>query len=236
MKKNVAAVISAMGALLSIVTDLVAYIRDLKGDVGECIYRLAQPEGKETLKAIAELLVQHWQKAKGAERVVKQIVSQYLITAHNVILDFSQTLEQMIAAGGYDWKNIDITADNFPVRGLGQCQIRVELLHFNQHFANGDLIIAKLQEVNTWLASQGANYRYRFAFIQELLALGAAFPDLQLSFPIAAFGSIWRQAGGYRLFAYLDRSDARRSLSLRRLGHGFHGRWRFAVVREAIQN
>jgi hypothetical protein len=63
-RKNVEAVVSSMGALLAIMVDLVAYIRELKGEVGECIYRLARPEGKETLKAVADLLVTDWLKWK----------------------------------------------------------------------------------------------------------------------------------------------------------------------------
>lgn len=63
-RKNTEAVVSAMGALLGIAVDLVDYIQELKGEVGECIYRLARPEGKETLKAVADLIVTDWLKWK----------------------------------------------------------------------------------------------------------------------------------------------------------------------------
>lgn len=114
-RKNVAAVVSAMGALLDVITDLVVMIKELGADVGECLYRLARPDGKETLKAIAELLVRDYQKAKGS-------------------------LTDLIAQGKYDWVNSDITADNFPVDGLVNPDEETRLFHFNQEMSSDDVV------------------------------------------------------------------------------------------------
>jgi len=217
--------LSALGVMWEIWKSLTDEILSLGGD-DEAI-RLIETDDDLRLQ-IAELVMA---KARGIKDAAKQIVSPYLTSVHDLVIDFSRDLGQMIAAGKYDWINSDITAEHFPLNGAGKRKVRVELLHFNQYFKNGDEAIAKLKEVNDWLVQQGANYRYRFACIEELLALGAVRPDLQRQFPIAALGSIWRRAGD-RNFAYLRRDDARRYLSLSCLEDDFGGGWRFAVVRE----
>ncbi|MFA6993667.1 MAG: hypothetical protein WC268_03675 [Patescibacteria group bacterium] len=56
-KKNVAAVVTAMGQLLSIIIALVAAIKKRGADVGEVFCRLASEEGAAVLEKIAELMV-----------------------------------------------------------------------------------------------------------------------------------------------------------------------------------
>ena len=117
-KREVVAVVSAIGALLAIVVDLVAYIRELKGEIGECIYRLAKPEGKETLKAIAELIVRDWKKAKG------------LVT---------MSLSEMIALGKYNWINSDINAENFPIDKPIRDDEETRLFHFDRVISSAEV-------------------------------------------------------------------------------------------------
>lgn len=93
-KKNVEGVVSAMGALLAIVVDLVRYIREFGGDVGASIYHLAQPEGKETLRAVAKLIVDGLQKIKDLAVM---------------------TLADMIVSAKIDWAHSDICDANFPI-------------------------------------------------------------------------------------------------------------------------
>ena len=56
-RKNVEPIVSAMGVVTSIVTDLVGLVKKMGGTM-ESIYRLATPEGKNTLEAVARLIVQ----------------------------------------------------------------------------------------------------------------------------------------------------------------------------------
>ncbi|MFA6227626.1 MAG: hypothetical protein WC668_00340 [Patescibacteria group bacterium] len=238
-KKNVEAVVSAMGALLTVVVNLVRYIQEFGGNVGQCLYLLAQPEGDSTLRAIAKLIAGLTPAEAGImKRAAKQIVLPQpvgIVGIYDVTVDPSQDLEQMIAAGKYDAFNPDINNRHFSFRLSPLTRkIRVELLQFNQNFSNGDQVIAKLQEVNDWLAQQGAEHRYRFAPLPELLALGAAHPGLQRLHPIAALGSIWQHEAGHRSFAYLDVNVGRRLLSLISLEYRLYSSWRFAVVREPI--
>ncbi|MFA6227948.1 MAG: hypothetical protein WC668_02060 [Patescibacteria group bacterium] len=217
--------LSALGVMWEIWKSLTDEILSLGGD-DEAICLIKA--NNDLRRQMAELVMA---KARDIKDAAKQIVSPYLTSVHDLVIDFSQDLGQMIAAGKYDWTNSDITAEHFPLNGAGKRKVRVELLHFNQYFKNGDEVIAKLKEVNKWLAQQGANYRYRFSRIEEFLALGVVQPGLQRQFPIAALGSIWHRAG-LRDFAYLYGFGAERDLRLRCLEFDFGGPWRFAVVRE----
>lgn len=64
-KKDVAPILSAMGVITSIVTDLVKFVTKLGGTM-EAIYRLATPEGAETLEKVAKVITDDFQKAKNA--------------------------------------------------------------------------------------------------------------------------------------------------------------------------
>lgn len=208
MKKNVEAVVSAMGALLSIIVELVRLIKEYGGEIGADIYRLAQAEGQGTLKDIARLIVECGQRVRNTFRLV---------------VDYGLSLAQMIAAGKYDWVNSDITAEHFPVSGQGKQAVEVELWRLNKYFKNGDEVIAELERVKP---------DYRPATLPELLALGAAQPELQKQFPIVALGSIWPRAVSDRRFVCLFQDDALRGLGLGWLGGIFYDPWRFAVVRK----
>jgi len=54
--KEVEAIVSAMGVFTTLITNLVELVKKLGGTV-ENIYRLATPEGRKTLEAIAQLIV-----------------------------------------------------------------------------------------------------------------------------------------------------------------------------------
>ena len=156
------------------------------------------------------------------QQVAKAIV-EFSRKIFQLVIDCSVSLADLIAMGKFDYVNPNITDANFPcAKGKGKRKVTVELWHPGKYFNNGDKVISELAK-----AMPG----YRFATLWELLVLAIAQPELQRLFPIAALGSIWPNAG-YRYFAYLDRHDARRSLSLGRLEGGFLDDWRFAVVSE----
>ncbi len=116
--KEVSAVVSAMGALLSIVIDLVAQIKELGADVGECNYRLAQPDGKETLKAIAELIVKEWRKAKPFAMM---------------------SLVKLIALSKYDWVDSNINGANFPIDESFNPNEETRLFHFGHEMTSEEV-------------------------------------------------------------------------------------------------
>ncbi|MDP2736466.1 MAG: hypothetical protein Q8O59_01620 [bacterium] len=62
-KKEVEAIVSGMGVFVAIISSLVELVKKLGGSI-EMIYRLATPEGSETLEAIARIIVQGMVKAQ----------------------------------------------------------------------------------------------------------------------------------------------------------------------------
>ncbi len=149
-----------------------------------------------------------WNKLGGEEGVGRFLRGDLMVSElrkprvgtqeFSVTVDYSQTLEEMIAAGHYDWKNSDINQDNFPVRGEGKKEVEVTLVHFNR--------LVESDEAIREMEAKG----YRPATIEELLALGKEQPDLQRSFPIIALV----------YFGYVN--DERRVPCLRKFGSKRH--------------
>jgi len=163
---------------------------------------------------------------------VSEVAIASITHSYSVLLDATKSLADLITLGRYDWINPDITAEHFPVKSRGKRNVRVELWWPNKYFKNGDEVIAELAKLNDELAQKNASYRYRFAFIEELLALGASQPELQRQFPIAALGSIWLVSDRIRRFACLYGGGAERVLGLGWMEYDFRDGWRFALVRE----
>ncbi|MFA4942552.1 MAG: hypothetical protein WC564_02880 [Patescibacteria group bacterium] len=100
-----------------------------------------------------------------------------------LIVDYSKTIDQAIDDGSYADIHFDITAENFPilndVDGL-PVAICGKLFHFNRDDISSEDAIKRMGRAG-----------YRPAKIRELLALGAAHPELQMKFLIVALGSVF---------------------------------------------
>ena len=145
----------------------------------------------------------------------KPATPPYLVT-----VDYGMSLADMIAAGRYDWTNSDITAKHFPVKGEGKAEVEIQLVHFDRVMGSDD-VIRELDKMGL-----------RPAAIEELLAFGAKYPDVQREFPIVALKSVWRSAFGYRYVACLSGDGSGRDLHLRWFGFGWSEFCRFAAVRK----
>jgi len=135
-----------------------------------------------------------------------------------ITVDYGLSLTEMIAQGRYDWTNRDITEECFPVKGIGKVERGVELIHLGYDISSDDA----LKE----LTKRGL----RPATIEELLAFGAKYPDLQRKFPIVGLGSS-AHVSGFRYVPYLHGSVARRVLNLDWYDHGWYDGDRFLAVR-----
>lgn len=102
-----------------------------------------------------------------------------------LIVDYTKTLEKMIAAGKYDLKNKDFNAKHFSIT-KAETEVTCKLFHFNYCISSTDAII-EMDKVG-----------YRPANQAELLSLGAKHPELQREFPIEALGYVWRGFCGVR--------------------------------------
>jgi len=166
-----------------------------------------------------------------SEDTIKQLTDEFvqkLITSvtgvaencYRVVVDYGQTLQQMIANGRYDCANSDINADNFPISGNGKENVVIELVHFGQDMGSE----AVLKEFE----ARGL----RAATLPKLLAFGVTYPEKQREFPIVALGSVWQSRSGCRYVPYLRRRSDERRLSLCWVGGRWFGSCRFAVVRK----
>jgi len=135
-------------------------------------------------------------------------------------VDYSRSLETMIAAGHYDWKNDDITAKRFPVVGKGVEQFEATLFHFNRNVSSEQAVEA-IKKADGWEPGK----------IEHLLAFGEKYPEEQRKYPIIALGSVAR-VGGDRDVPCLSRRGAGRGLHLPWWGSGWDDRYRFLAVRK----
>lgn len=155
-------------------------------------------------------------------QIARLLVSDRVVSArYSVTVNYGIPLAAMIAGGRFDKKNSDITAQNFPIHGSGMSSIEITLFYF-MCVMNTDAVLAEMDRCG-----------YRPAALPELLALGAAQPELQRRFPIIALGSVWDHRDDNRDVVFLDGNYARRSLNLR----WYEGCWdnfcRFAAVRKS---
>ena len=134
-------------------------------------------------------------------------------------VDYSRSLEVMIAASHYDWKNDDITAKRFPVVGKGVEQFEAKVFHFDRTMSSEAVVDAI--KVDGWEPSK----------IEHLLAFGEKYPEEQRKYPIIALGSV-AEVRGFRSVPCLDRDDAERSLDLRWWDGGWDDSCRFLAVRK----
>jgi hypothetical protein len=59
-----------------------------------------------------------------------------------VVVDYTKSLQDMIAAGRCDWVNDDITPKRFPIVGTGVVELETKVFHFNRYISSGDAVAA----------------------------------------------------------------------------------------------
>lgn len=138
-----------------------------------------------------------------------------------VVIDYGKSVEEMVVYGNYNWSNPNITSKNFPLSGTGNVSVSLELVHPNKP--------ASTREVSDYLEANGL----RAATIEEMLAFGMAYPEIQREFPVIALGFSWVASGGDRDVPYLGRGRSDRELDLRWSGHGWGDVCRFLAVRKS---
>ncbi len=150
-------------------------------------------------------------------------VAEYLRNAGNLfrlVVDYNQSLAEMIVRGKYDWVNFDISEKHFPVARRGTDELELQLVHLNRAVSS-DEVLRELEKLGL-----------RPATLPELLAFGAAYKEEQRKYPIVALGSVWLGGFGRRDVAYLCGGASERYLDLDWFGHDWGLGWRFAAVRK----
>ena len=144
-----------------------------------------------------------------------------------VTVDYSRTLAEMVAAGKYDWISEDMVEQNFSIRRPTERPVsivEIVLVHINKQVG--------LKKVLRHLDRRGL----RPATIEELLAIGEHFPNLQRQFPIVGLGSSWIGPDGRRCVPCLRQGfgnhKAKRHLRLHWCSYTWGRGYRFAAVRK----
>lgn len=145
------------------------------------------------------------------------------VASYHLTVDYDRCFAELVLAGGYDHVNEYVTEARFPVCGRGKSEVEAVLVCLGR--------VAPTVEVLDELDSPGL----RHGRIAELLAIGAAVPDAQRSFPIVALGSIAVYPSDYKRIPFLWGSVRVRHLDLRWDEHSWGGNIRFLAVREAEQ-
>jgi len=54
-----------------------------------------------------------------------------------IAVDYSKSLQNMMADGSYDWVNPAITPKRFPITAVGIVQFETKVFHFKLYFLRG---------------------------------------------------------------------------------------------------
>jgi len=155
-----------------------------------------------------------------SDEIAQKMVEALRGGAYPVTVDYSKTIEEMVAAGGYNYANPDITTKNFPPKGKGIVEVQIQLVHFNRVMSS-DAVLEELDKMGL-----------KPVMPMEISALGAKYPDLQRQFPIAGLGQVWQVPNGNRNVLCLESDDRKRNLNLNWLENDWNENWRFAAVRK----
>lgn len=131
--------------------------------------------------------------------------------------DDGQSLEEMIDAGDYDEVKKEIYSVIFYRSRRRKRELDLTVIQFAQPLAPG--------EIEALMALRNS----RPAFIEELLALGKAEPDLQRKMPIAALGS-GVLLEGRRHVVVLGGSESIRCLTLAVIYRKWSRQYRYLFV------
>lgn len=140
---------------------------------------------------------------------------------YQITVDYHQSFTDMLAAGKLDKMNEHITAENFPITGEGRVSTKIILVP-SSGYTETDYVAKELRRVGL-----------RPATLPELLAFGAAYPDMQRHFDIVALGSKWTDPSRNHCYVpfltvVLDNMERELCLLWGRFDRSV--RWRFAAV------
>ena len=127
------------------------------------------------------------------------------IATASVSVDYSKSLQDMIATGHFDWVNENITPKRFPIKGTGVVELETKVFHFDRFISSKDAVAA--------IKADDTQNPWEPAPIEALLAYAAKHPDEQRQYPIVGLGSVARLHGD-RCVPFLNHFGARRDLGL----------------------
>ena len=102
-----------------------------------------------------------------------------------VPVNYRLSLDQMIAAGKFEWVDRNYSATAFPIRGRGSKSLPMRIM----------CIDAKMSDITTKdVLDSIKSHAMRPARLEELLALAAVDPAICLTRRVFAIGTMWRDS------------------------------------------
>lgn len=141
-----------------------------------------------------------------------------------VTVDHAQTIEQMVAAGDYDWGTIGLISPNFPeIRPSkrGKKEITIEIVRFDEFIESSKFVLERLNREGL-----------RPATFRELMSFGATYQAEQRKYTIVALGFVWESWNGNKYIFGLGGNSSERSLLNFLHCGGWKPNYRFAAVRK----
>lgn len=169
------------------------------------ILRVASDQGDKLLEKFADVMSE-------AARKPREL--------YPIHVNYDLSVEEAIEAGDYQAVNESITSATFPSARHGQAELEINLVRFDRRITSEDV----LRELD----KEGL----RAAELPELLAFGAAYPDVQRKFSVVGLGSVWQDRKNYRNVPCLYAASEGRYLDLHWWDDGWYTYSRFATVRK----
>ena len=169
------------------------------------ILRVAAAQGDQLLDKFADAIAQAARKPR---------------ETFPLTVNYDLPVEEAIAAGDYQAVNADISTKNFSWAERGKAELEVTLVRFDQRMSS-EMVIRGLEEEGL-----------RPAELPELLAFGAAYPEVQRQFSVAGLGSVWRDRKGDRNVPCLYAASEGRYLDLHWWDDGWYTFSRFVALRK----
>jgi hypothetical protein len=175
-----------------------------RGHSEDDILRVAADQGDKLLEKFADVMAE-------AARKPREL--------YPIHVNYDLSVEKAIEAGDYQAVNDSITSASFPSVGHGQAELEINLVNFDHRMTSED-VLRELDKENL-----------RAANLSELLAFGAAYPDIQRSFSVVGLGSVWQDRKRYRNVPCLYTASEGRYLDLHWWDDSWYSHSRFAAVR-----
>jgi hypothetical protein len=169
------------------------------------ILRVASAQGDHLLDKFADVMAQAARKPQ---------------ETYPVAVNYDLSVEDAVKAGDYQAVNADINAQHFSWTRRGQAELDILLIRFEHRMSSEDVLHA--------LEADGL----RPAELPELLAFGAAHPEVQRKFSVVGLGSVWKDRKGYRNVPCLYEASEGRYLDLHWWDDGWYTYSRFVAVRK----
>lgn len=208
-KKDVAAIVSATGFIGSFITSLWDEMEELCG-TDEMYYKLVQPEGRDLVRQIAELIVDS---------------AITVSTAYGINNAIALSFDEMVQSAKFDHVDKEFTQEHFPLEDQSKNGEEIFLMHFAR-YANLGSVLDKMK-------SKG----FRPATSRHALAFAFMHSEIQQKFPVVFLGTAWdcdpnfHVNEGFATLSVKDNNYTQRALYVDYSCDGWGEDCRFAVVR-----